>query len=214
MKGIDTIASNARRLLADAELLFADRRYPTAVTLSIMTIEEAGKYVSFSHGKDLQSRSSHKMKQGYLGQWFWLWGIYEVFTAEFEEFCTYLRQRGDAENLKYLASLDVCERIDYMKRLYFMDSDDVAGSVETYVRSKFKYAEKLNMLMDAFSGKVERTRQCGIYADVGSNGDVTNDPHSIQKTEAEEWLENARVAIEFMGMFQRKVDDDLANGSN
>lgn len=60
MKDINIVAVNARRLLADAELLFANKRYPTTVTLSIISIEEAGKFTFLCKGVDLPSRRTHK----------------------------------------------------------------------------------------------------------------------------------------------------------
>lgn len=203
MKDISIVAENARRLLADAELLFANKRYPTAVTLSIITIEEAGKFAFLCKGVDSPSRRTHKEKQSLLGMWFWHIAIYDVFTSEFQEFCTYLQEKGRSENLEYLLGLSIIERIDYMKLLHFSESNDIGKSVELYVRSKFRYAEKLEILENACSGKLERKRQSGIYADINSNAEATNDPLTIQKAEAESWLENARVAIEFMSMFQR-----------
>ena len=216
MKDINIVAENAHRLVADAELLFANKRYPTAVTLSIIAIEEAGKFTFLCKGVDSPSRRTHKEKQSLLGMWFWHIAIYDVFTSEFQEFCTYLQEKGRSENLEYLLGLSIIERIDYMKLLHFSESNDIAKSVELYVRSKFRYAEKLEILENACSGKLERKRQSGIYADIDSNAEATNDPLTIQKAEAESWLENARVAIEFMSMFQRHGINDLhlTNGSS
>ncbi len=54
-KALFPIAKNAMRLFQDAELLFANGRYPTAVAVAISSIEEAGKFVirsrDASHGK-------------------------------------------------------------------------------------------------------------------------------------------------------------------
>jgi AbiV family abortive infection protein len=42
-KGMNAAAANAQRLLADATILFEARRFPTAASLAILSIEEAGK---------------------------------------------------------------------------------------------------------------------------------------------------------------------------
>lgn len=42
-KGMNAAAANAQRLLADATTLFEARRFPTAASLAILSIEEAGK---------------------------------------------------------------------------------------------------------------------------------------------------------------------------
>lgn len=42
-KGINAANCNARRLVADAEILLAAQRYPTATALAILSIEESGK---------------------------------------------------------------------------------------------------------------------------------------------------------------------------
>lgn len=41
--GMNAALGNARRLIRDAELLFENERYPSALSLSILSIEEAGK---------------------------------------------------------------------------------------------------------------------------------------------------------------------------
>ena len=41
--GMNAAAANAQRLLADATTLFEARRFPTAVSLAVLSIEEAGK---------------------------------------------------------------------------------------------------------------------------------------------------------------------------
>ena len=41
--GMNAAANNAKRLLADAELLMRESRYPSATALAILAIEEAGK---------------------------------------------------------------------------------------------------------------------------------------------------------------------------
>jgi hypothetical protein len=46
---LTSIGANARRLFADGELLYRAERYPSALALAILSIEEAGKYSSFRH---------------------------------------------------------------------------------------------------------------------------------------------------------------------
>lgn len=41
--GMNAAARNAKRLLDDANLLFASKRYPSACSLAILSIEESGK---------------------------------------------------------------------------------------------------------------------------------------------------------------------------
>lgn len=41
--GMNAATRNAKRLIADAELLFENERYPTALSIAILAIEEAGK---------------------------------------------------------------------------------------------------------------------------------------------------------------------------
>ncbi|PDT50911.1 MULTISPECIES: AbiV family abortive infection protein [Sinorhizobium] len=41
--GMNAAARNAKRLIHDAELLFENGRYPTALSIAILAIEEAGK---------------------------------------------------------------------------------------------------------------------------------------------------------------------------
>ncbi|MBL7165041.1 MAG: AbiV family abortive infection protein [Dehalococcoidales bacterium] len=43
VEGTNAACANAKRLLHDAKLMFESDRYPTAVALSILSIEESGK---------------------------------------------------------------------------------------------------------------------------------------------------------------------------
>jgi len=42
-EGMNAAATNAARLLDDAKLLFEAKRFPTALSLAILSIEESGK---------------------------------------------------------------------------------------------------------------------------------------------------------------------------
>lgn len=199
MDNINVVAENAVRLLSDSELLFENKRYPTTLTTSIMVIEEAGKCVALCDGLSA-TKLRHRQKQAYIGMFYWQWAIFEVFMEEFKEFSKLLLEDGKVEEYEYLLGLNPEEKIDYMKLLRFGDVPDLPEKVEAYVRENFQYKEKLLMLEDAVNGQLEKKRQSGVYADISQTGDLLNNPYDIQAYEAEEWLEDARVAVEFMKM--------------
>jgi len=112
-RGMNAAAKNARRLLEDAKLLLAAGRYPTAVSLSILAIEEAGKLsiirsiLSAANEKELKGAwkryRSHRAKNA---TWIMpllaargartLWGFREVGNddAEHTEILDALKQLG------------------------------------------------------------------------------------------------------------------------
>ncbi|MDD1522114.1 MULTISPECIES: AbiV family abortive infection protein [Bradyrhizobium] len=81
---VEEIVANARRLLSDAKLLAANGSYPTAVSLSVLSIEESGKaclvrwkrggYLTRDITRDL--RAGHIPKQRILGAYLFAKGVF------------------------------------------------------------------------------------------------------------------------------------------
>jgi AbiV family abortive infection protein len=64
------IVGNARRLLTDAEILLRDERYPTALAIAILTVEEVGKVYLEKWQPEKKSRTYHSQKQSILGSFY------------------------------------------------------------------------------------------------------------------------------------------------
>ncbi len=73
---LEAVAENAKRLLADAELLRKANRHPSAVALAVLAVEEAGKYFLLKwafEDAELPDRGrvrSHPEKQITLGTFY------------------------------------------------------------------------------------------------------------------------------------------------
>lgn len=211
--GLNLIYENSIRLLHDAELLLENGRYPTATTIAILAIEEAGKFIikrqklAFNISNTEKYRITHKRKHSPLGEFYWEWGVYEVFTQEFEKFKLFLEENKNDDLYKQIQNKSGGEAVEFMKAIMFETPEEV----ENYVRTNFRYKEKLNLIEDADSGEIERIRQSGIYLDIDEHYNPLNIPANIDKGQASEWVEQARVTISYMGMWKSILKKNKPN---
>ena len=74
------IVANARRLLTDAEILFKAERYPTALAIAILAVEEVGKMYLTEWNAEKDPRRYHAQKQSVLGSFYFGETTAEVIT--------------------------------------------------------------------------------------------------------------------------------------
>lgn len=194
------VAQNAVRLLCDAELLFGSGRYPTAVTVAIASIEEAGKFVirsrEASHGQTPSSKPpKHHAKHYELGWFYWKWAQWQVLRETFKDFKAWVQQqpehRGFYEQIK---NLDHGEAVDFLQTYMFKSEEELLA----YLKERFPHPKYLDVRGMAQGRRIEEIRQTGLYCDIDSKYRLTRNPESLTKVEAEEWLNHARFAVSHM----------------
>lgn len=208
VRNLDVICQNAERLLDDAEILFKLGRYPTAISLSILSIEESGKYTLLATDCRQNLRRGvlhHKHKQAVLGDFYWKWATYEVMLEEFLRFKEWLKEAGHTKEYKEIQQKDGAEAVDFMLWTRRRESPE---KIEAFIRDNFQFSRQLDHLSKALKGEFEKIRQSGIYADVGSDGAIRNDPRKLARPDAEEWLEEAKVAHAFADMWKDMLHSD------
>lgn len=124
--GMNTARENARRLYADAKLLFDAKRYSSACALAILSVEEAGKPAILRRISGVTDQA--KLKN--------LWREYRTHTAKNRIWIVRdLAMAGarSIDDLKKVAddSSDHPELLDYMKQLAFYTDCYVRGTWAT-----------------------------------------------------------------------------------
>lgn len=199
-KALFPIAKNAMRLLQDAELLFANGRYPTAVAVAISSIEEAGKFVirsrDASHGNTPSPKPpKHYSKHYELGWYYWQLAIWQVLLDTFYDFKSWVKERPEDEAFyKQIKDLDKKEAVEFLQAYMFESEEDI----ESYVKDKFSHPCYLEVRGKAQSHRIEEIRRTGLYCDTDSKYKVVRDPEGLTKSDAKEWLEHARFAMSNM----------------
>ena len=194
------VAKNAVRLFEDAELLFKNGRYPTAVAVAIASIEEAGKFVirsrEASHDQAPSSKQpKHHAKHYELGWFYWKWATWQVLQETFDDFKAWVKQRPEHTKFyEQIKDLDQGEAVDFLQAYMFESEEEL----HAYLKDRFPHPDYLDVRGMAQSQRIEETRRTGFYCDVDSNYKVTRNPQSLNKSDAEEWLNHARFAISHM----------------
>ena len=201
------IMRNARRLFGDAELLFKNARYPSSVSLAIAAIEEAGKYVikarEIRDDRMLSGKKQfdHRPKHYELGQFYWNMAIWKVLIDTFDDFKNWLQQQSSlSDYYNQIKDLKQNEAVNYLQQHMFQSNEEL----ESYVRQRYPHKQCLEVREHAQIGQIEDLRRTGLYCDINSAYKVIKDPNTLTKTNAEEWLAHAGIA-----MAQMKIWHDI-----
>lgn len=189
---LESIASNAKRLLSDAELLAAAGRFPTSTALAILSIEEAGKYfaVRWNIADDARfgaaNLRSHRMKQSL------------AFSAQMSHELL--------DNLE-----EIIHSLGY--RLHFPAADNASSEPppEALSLAEFEEAHSVDLSKilasrlaksnfhllstDVKKGMFDRIKQSGFYVDFDDDGLIRSTPDNLTRKHATFWIEQARCIV-------------------
>jgi AbiV family abortive infection protein len=168
---LDALARNAERLLRDAEILLKHGSHQTAVSLSILAIEEAGKHRLIEMYpktperaySQFRGRMAHRVKQHILGVLY--------------------------DNLDWIRDIIATHRTT-------SNSPISAESFVEAIVEKVLNAEPSQLEKDAIDGTIDRLKQSGLYVDVDKARELVSTPYQITRETAEEWIGHARFAID------------------
>jgi AbiV family abortive infection protein len=187
----EEIAKNARRLLKDAEILFAADRYESAIGLAVIAIEEVGKIIVdvLSGTQAEMPKEWHKEKQRHVG----LILTAQVCAVAIGEELVLPRTDDptkihlDDELAKLLYPQEGDDRAGLGRKLgqylFFKSGGSVDGEV---IRRRGQYQEWL------VRGELHRVKNRALYADLGmqSGGELPLGPELAEKV-----LEIAQYAV-------------------
>jgi AbiV family abortive infection protein len=201
------LADNARRLFQDARLLYENGRYASSTALSILSIEEVGKYhVNRWKHEDpewspkIRFPLRHTDKQRAFAAPF-------VALAQREAIIATTKHFGSADWKNARGTDDWEKAQDFLVEGYSVSQhgetpamreralkilNAVAAAIKVRVAS-----DPLACLMSvAGTGEMDKEKQHALYLDVSDDGVAQNDPSTIGSEEADFWLDVAKVAME------------------
>ena len=197
--GLEAIAVNARRLSGDARYLLDGGRYPTAMAVAILALEEAGKFYlrKWSVGTGarvpiLTGRQGHQTKQQIMTAFM----MAEVAIRATTEFVARLG-KGDSDEI-------VTGFIRHLKRTQVdatADEEDkekarnVEEKLVSHVADEIASSEGAQLRDLVWSGGVESAKHRGLYVDIGPDGSVSAGPQMAAVEEAAAWVARAEAIV-------------------
>lgn len=184
------LADNARRLLADAELVFERGSHQTAASLAILALEEVGKFFQVKwdagDGKPvnlpMRGPKAHQSKQATVGSFY----AAEAAIAGMKEF---LRGMGYPDDDRTVSQFATALHMPDEK------AQEALEKVVAFVAAKMADDEKTRLMRFARMGLVDRIKQQGLYVDIDKDGELLSSPTSITREIAIEWMEHACQAV-------------------
>ena len=189
---LKAILQNARRLLDDAGLLYANERFASATALAILAIEEKGKYMmarwARKEGSIVEGWNDHIEKQ-----------LRFASLTYSDVFLTELAKQLDRIGLviKHRTQLTEQER-------QWADREDGQGSltrfgkdkvfIDTLLKSVFEH-EDARLMARVQNGEMNKLKQRCMYVDVNGNFEVMADPADVSHETASYFLSLARRFI-------------------
>ncbi len=191
---LQPIAYNAMRLYEDAKLLFDAGRFPSSLSLSVLSLEETGKFYMLKH--DLEegtvikniNTTLHVQKQ-IEASWFcvetMLLHFFDVLDALGYEHKPY----SEASNLQR-KWLGTAAGIEFTARLH---RGDYPPGVLEATEERTKSDGTIRDYQEVSVGELDRLKQAGFYVDLEDDLTVKSIPQKIGKERANKWLERAKT---------------------
>lgn len=213
---LDALDANARRLLNDAEVIFSHGSHQSAAALSILAIEEVGKYLQVKwHFTDDDVKSpyftmpialrtnireqglrAHRGKQATVGAFYMVEGLADFLS---NAMARALRSIGAPVNVGTINWL-LLILMDYINddefRAQINGKEIRPDALDQFLKILDNQMIASNRFVDdAKTGIIDAVKQLGFYVDVNSDGTIANDPATMTLNQAEIWIEHARRAV-------------------
>lgn len=206
---LQVIEKNSTRLFKEAFEALIDKNYSTATFLSIISIEEAAKYVILEREKrrpELEPIKiyQHKIKHEEMGEFFWYWAIYAVLSETFSDYKTFAEEMPeiDSKTMDFINSLSGGDAVDFIRFNMFKNKDEMRA----HVKERFNRPDLLELSGSAKKGVVENLRRKCIYVDLSvDRGSVISSPEEITEDDANEWLKIAWFGQEYIKLMKRNL---------
>ena len=185
------VARNAHRLLQDAQVLAEAGRYPAALSLSILALEEVGKYFILKWPERSKAEAnprplrSHREKQATAT----VFPMAKASMDVLKEVSTEFGLAGDEAAVEQFRAVyrhlksDPC----YQNLVDAIDANLLDRLTKAIEGSSGLHKK-------ALSGALDTLKQQGFYVDVRS-GAVISDPASLTEADAAFWLTCAAQAV-------------------
>ena len=203
MLSLKLLSHNALRLYQDAQLLFENDRYPTSLSLSLLSIEEAGKFFlkrDQNNGDKISNvERLHVHKQEAAFHWLFVEESIVTFFDVLNDFGFEHKPYLEMTELqrKWLGST---EGRAFDKRLR---SDEILNIVMDAVSRRMNESGMFADMQGVTTGEVNKLKQLGLYLDAGADNNISNLPYNIAKTEAAKWLNRAKRAANLTRIYSR-----------
>lgn len=203
---------NARRLNDDAAILLKFSRYPSAINLSILSIEESLKfccaYYEWRHSTKLANKKNRHeekfKKKGILN----FRNTLRTIAAEAKgNVDTWRKMATNGEWHLKESEVEVAIRgVDMILsntlsneeiiRIYFSDFEDVFSDVKG--EDVFSDVKGLDEFINGGASEINTVRKMSIYTDLGDDGEMVSTPFVLTKEIAEKFASASSESIDFI----------------
>jgi HEPN domain-containing protein len=209
------IAFNAVRLAADARLLFENKRYPTALSLAVLSLEESGKYYLISRnraeptGKELKGHLRKQSESAWFAAEAAILAYFEILSER-----GYEHKPASRLTVRQIWWLSTPEGQDFWRLLNSGDQIWPDGAIEV-VAEKLAQNGTWGDYRKVATGELNLLKQAGFYVDDAERG--IGDTEQMQL--AEKWLRRAEIMSEraardhtISERYMTALRDDLITG--
>ena len=184
------ILENAKRLLEDARLLRSHRRYPSTVSLAVLSLEEAAKFAMVNKclnvGNSISGgENNHSAKQRVAGELL----IGDLLMSDADEIFHLKREKNSMLSMVFSGERTMASQVaDVISEI----SDD---EYETLLKKRFKNYKYNKILFDVISGKFNSVKKKGFYVDIDNTVGMIDRPYAIDREMADRAISLARNCI-------------------
>jgi AbiV family abortive infection protein len=176
-----TLLANATRLFEDSKTLYDKKRYPSAIALGIIGMEEYGKFLSHIgvvHKPSFEKRLHLRRQKDFAGHILtlsYLAAIRDHFGCQL----TYIGNKTWSCDREKVDLVDPYVKFNYSRM-------DLSVSLKLLTSRPMMTA--IRLAADVDSGKLHRQRNYALYVDVQDDKVVSN-PDSLGKEQADTLIE-------------------------
>jgi AbiV family abortive infection protein len=199
MKSHSEIIENAKSLLEDAEILAEKDKWGSAMALSVLCVEECGKFIQsnrdFSDTALAQMNLSHREKQKT--------SILHAFTISLNRALALVGlkisypEELSPRQQKWLAG-EEGQKLNaafFGRKGEFDIPEEVAGKMVDTLGSEENRVGLLHLAEIVSPGHMEKAKHKGLYVDISKTGKIKSVPQEVTESEARQFLELAQHVV-------------------
>lgn len=188
---LQAVIVNVKRLINDATILQEGGSTGSALSLAIMAFEEAGKGHILEHGlekpKNIHSHHIFRHQIAAFVMYASFLQKYEISTNQINQKIEKLLKDGNYETDrgKQLPAMSDALREDLVSDL-LSQSQNISEDELKILAIEARWLKKIIKTVD--QGKLEKTRQSGLYLDCDKNFSITSTPETVKRIDADRWI--------------------------
>ena len=202
------VLRNALRLYNDAHFLHQDRRYASALALSIYSLEETGKFLRLIGviRTPVNRSKLHDLHQSATANVGWrlayIAGVLEFFLNSSAPF---------SGRFGELLDTGTDAQIEQISGYVTLDAARIDGDTFSAILDLPRVKSALGVFASTLSGDLHRRRKAALHCDVSIAGEVEADPFHVTEAEARAMLTHTWRTFDLIGRLELAEPETLSS---